>query len=89
MLESEETGFSAIEEEVKSRDVNARPTVYAGKVSKDYKSYGIDMNHFAAAEDEFNDPILMNQFLDNTMGSNQNLTNNLMIDKFYHSSMRN
>lgn len=37
MLESEETGFSAIEEEVKSRDLNQRPTVYAGMANKESK----------------------------------------------------
>jgi hypothetical protein len=30
VLETEETGFSAIEEEVKSNQMVSRPTVYAG-----------------------------------------------------------
>lgn len=30
VLESEETGFSAVEEEVKGIDIINRPTVYAG-----------------------------------------------------------
>lgn len=30
VLETEETGFSAIEEEVKSNNMQQRPTVYAG-----------------------------------------------------------
>lgn len=34
LLETEETGFSAIEEEVKSNEMNKRPTVYAGMQTK-------------------------------------------------------
>lgn len=34
MLESEETGFSAVEEEVKSNQLTNRPTVYAGMQGK-------------------------------------------------------
>jgi hypothetical protein len=33
-LESEETGFSAVEEEVKTSDFMPRPTVYAGMLNK-------------------------------------------------------
>lgn len=60
MLESEETGFSAIEEEVKSRDVNMRPTVYAGMESKDYRPQFIQIDNFTAGEEEFSNPVLMN-----------------------------
>lgn len=34
VLESEETGFSAVEEEVKSNQMVNRPTVYAGMQGK-------------------------------------------------------
>lgn len=46
-METEETGFSAIEEEVKSNDMLVRPTVYAGMSTK------LDRNMSGEPEDGY------------------------------------
>ena len=51
VLESEETGFSAIEEEVKGIDLVSRPTVYAGMQSKlDHKEYSKNIGKYEKIE---------------------------------------
>ena len=67
MLESEETGFSAIEEEVKSNQMMNRPTVYAGMNAKrgsknDEVEYDEDTYGHQAYAD------LINQYVDNPLG---------------------
>ncbi len=58
-MESEETGFSAVEEEVKSNQMINRPTVYAGMSGKMEKSTMHD------SDNVYNE--LIHQYVDNSI----------------------
>jgi len=74
ILETEETGFSAVEEEVKSNEMVNRPTVYAGMQAKGDKS-----TSYNDGTDAYSD--LINKYVDHSIDS----ANVNMIDQFYHS----
>ncbi|CDW72745.1 UNKNOWN [Stylonychia lemnae] len=74
ILETEETGFSAVEEEVKSNQMVNRPTVYAGMQAKGDKTTSQN-----DGSDAYSD--LINKYVDHSIDS----TNVNMIDQFYHS----
>lgn len=88
VLETEEAGFSAIEEDVNSPKVNTRPTVYAG-MSK-YERYPFSQGVVTNANEEyFDSKAIRDQYgidgdiLDQDLVRKSNTT---MINKFYHSS---
>lgn len=88
VLETEEAGFSAIEEEVKSPQINARPTVYAGMSAK-YEKYPMNLGTTTNTHEEYfdsksiRDPYgVDNDILDQDLIRKSNAT---MINQFYHS----
>eukprot|EP00347_Sterkiella_histriomuscorum_P009761 403339992 len=78
ILESEETGFSAVEEEVKSNQLANRPTVYAGMQGK------LDRQGSQDGSEAYND--LIQKYVDNSIDSSVQKQQSILIDQFYHSS---
>ena len=102
VLETEETGFSAIEEEVKSNEMIQRPTVYAGMSAK--MDRNVSGGHPGESFEEIptslrggrqnlndydmvNPRQIMSQYVDKSIEGNLNQQAQQYIDQFYHSNV--